>query len=306
MAKLTISILLLLLLLLPKPVPAASGGRSGGGSFQRSEPSRQSPPSRSSEPSRSRDSYSSPPYYQERGTYTSSPSYSEVDLVSTVIFIVVILVLGVGSFLFAKVSEMMPEEGDDLILPKDVRNDRVTVSKIQIALYATARSVQSEIRELSESADFDSKEGLRHFLRESLIILQRNADAWCYALGDSQVYDRNTAIEKFDALSTAERVKFSAETFSRVGNQKKVKNVFQNDAEVPEFIIVTLLIGTEHDKPLFNPIKTRDDVRNALTACLGITTTYLLTVELLWTPESDRDSLTKDDLLAKYTDLRPI
>lgn len=312
MAKLTISILLLLLLLLPKPVPAASGGRSGGGSFQRSEPSRQSPPSRSSEPSRSRDSYSSPPYYQERGTYTSSPSYSEENSLSVIIFLLIVLVLGGGALIFAKSSGMSMGDSigemdeDNLPLPRDVKNERVTVSKIQIALYATARSVQSEIRQLSESADFNSKEGLRHFLRESLIILQRNADAWCYALGDSQVYNRNTAIEKFDALSTAERVKFSAETFSRVGNQKTVKNVFQNDAEVPEFIIVTLLIGTEHDKPLFAPIKTRDDVRNALTACLGITTTYLLTVELLWTPESDRDSLTKDDLLAKYTDLRPI
>lgn len=168
MAKLTISILLLLLLLLPKPVPAASGGRSGGGSFQRSEPSRQSSPSRSSEPSRSRDSYSSPPYYQERGTYTSSPSYSEGNSFSVIIFLLIVLVLGGGALIFAKSSGMSMGDSigemdeDNLALPRDVKNERVTVSKIQIALYATARSVQSEIRQLSESADFNSKEGLRH------------------------------------------------------------------------------------------------------------------------------------------------
>jgi uncharacterized membrane protein len=195
------------------------------------------------------------------------------------------------------------QEGGNLPLAPDLRNDRVTISKIQIALYATARSIQGEIRQLSEMADLNTKEGLRHFLREALLILRRNADAWCYALGDSNFCHRSVASEKFDALSTAERMKFSTETFSRMANQRMIKREYENNAEVPEFIVVTVLIGTEHDKPLFPPIKTRQDVENAINACLAITATYLLTVEVLWTPDSDRDSLTKDDLLRQYTDL---
>jgi uncharacterized membrane protein len=308
MAKLTIGILLCVLSLLSVPADAASGGRSGGGSFERSEPA----PSRDynrSEPAPSRDYSREPSYYRDNySNYRQTDSYSGTGSDSEMpfgvslalgLFCIVFLLGGLAvNNTFAKT-----QEGGNLPLAPDLRNDRVTISKIQIALYATARSIQGEIRQLSEMADLNTKEGLRHFLREALLILRRNADAWCYALGDSKFYDRAVASEQFDALSTAERMKFSTETFSRMANQRMIKREYENNAEVPEFIIVTVLIGTEHDKPLFPPIKTRQDVENAINACLAITATYLLTVEVLWTPDSDRDSLTKDDLLRQYTDL---
>ncbi len=300
MAKTTIGILLLLLCLLPTSVMAQSGGRSGGGSFNRSKP--ENSPSDRSSPNPSRNNSTT---FREDNRFDSS---EPVNLGGTeaIIIVVLLIILGGISAANPRILQTLLLGGTtetNQVLPRDVSNDRVTVSKIQIALYATARSVQNEIRQLSEAADFNTKEGLRHFLRESLIILQRNRDAWCYALGKSEAFNRSAAIEKFDALSTEERMKFSVETFSRVANQRMIKKDYQNNEEVPEFIIVTVLIGTEHDKPLFEPIKTREDVEKALTACLAITATYLLTVELLWTPESDRDSLTKDDMIAKYNNL---
>jgi uncharacterized membrane protein len=307
MAKLTIGILLCVLSLLSVPADAASGGRSGGGSFERSEPA----PSRDynrSEPAPSRDYSREPSYYRDNySNYRQTDSYSGTGSDSEMPF-GVSLALGLFCIVFllgglAVNNTAKTQEEGNLPLAPDLRNDRVTISKIQIALYATARSIQGEIRQLSEMADLNKKEGLRHFLREALLILRRNADAWCYALGDSNFCHRSVASEKFDALSTAERMKFSTETFSRMANQRMIKREYENNAEVPEFIVVTVLIGTEHDKPLFPPIKTRQDVENAINACLAITATYLLTVEVLWTPDSDRDSLTKDDLLRQYTDL---
>ncbi len=298
MAKLAIGILLLGLWFLPMPVNASSGGRSGGGSFERTQPKDRAP----SSPSRPRENYNRS--YDDNYYYDSSSGSSDsssVGLLEGLIIITFLMIAGGIAAMNPRLLQSGTESSP--VLPTDVRNNRVTISKIQIALYATARSLQREIRQLSESANFNTKEGLRHFLREALIILQRNSDAWCYALGHSEVCDRDKAIEKFDILSTEERVKFSAETFSRMADQRVIRKDYVNEEEVPEFIIVTVLIGTEHDKPLFPPIKNRDDVGEAIRACLGITATYLLTVELLWTPESDRDSLTKDDLNAKYSDL---
>ncbi len=309
MAKLTIGILLCVLSLVSVPADAASGGRSGGGSFKGSEPApsrdynRSEPtPSRdySREPSYYRDNYSN---YRQTDSYSGTGSDSEPPPFGVSLGMGLFLIILFFGVLAKNNTFAQTQERGNLPLAPDLSNDRVTISKIQIALYATARSIQGEIRQLSEMADLNTKEGLRHFLREALLILRRNADAWCYALGDSNFYHRSVASEKFDALSTAERMKFSTETFSRMANQRMIKREYENNAEVPEFIIVTVLIGTEHDKPLFPPIKTRQDVENAINACLAITATYLLTVEVLWTPDSDRDSLTKDDLLRQYIDL---
>jgi uncharacterized membrane protein len=67
--------------------------------------------------------------------------------------------------------------------------------------------------------------------------------------------------------------------------------------------VVTLLIGTEDDRPLFGSIHSTEELQQALQRVAAITQDYLLVVELLWTPQKDTDVLSYDQLLTGYADM---
>jgi uncharacterized membrane protein len=67
--------------------------------------------------------------------------------------------------------------------------------------------------------------------------------------------------------------------------------------------VVTLLVGTAHDRPLFTEIRTVEALQTALQNLAAIPSEYLLVFELIWTPQDETDSLTYDELLTQYTDM---
>jgi uncharacterized membrane protein len=189
---------------------------------------------------------------------------------------------------------------------KELDNDVVTVTKLQIGLLANARDLQSDLTELSENADFDSPEGRVEFLQEVALALLRKPEYWSHALSSSEtVKSREQAGQVFEQLSIAERSKFSAETFSNVQGQVREREGISgdDDNDPAAYIVVTLLIGTEDDNPLFGLIHSTEELQQALQRVAAITTDYLLVVELLWTPQEDTDSLSYDQLLTGYADM---
>lgn len=189
---------------------------------------------------------------------------------------------------------------------KELENDVVTVTKLQVALLANARDLQSDLTELSDTADFDTPEGRVEFLQEAALALLRKPEYWSHVLSSSEtVKSREQAGQVFEQLSIAERSKFSAETFSNVQGQVREREGISggDDDEPAAYIVVTLLIGTEDDRPLFDPIHSTEELQQALQRVAAITTDYLLVVELLWTPQQDTDSLSYDQLLTGYVDM---
>jgi uncharacterized membrane protein len=53
-------------------------------------------------------------------------------------------------------------------------------------------------------------------------------------------------------------------------------------------------------------INTTDDLRQALRQLGSIPGEQLLAIEVLWTPQAEGDTLTSDDLLAEYPDLKVV
>jgi uncharacterized membrane protein len=70
-----------------------------------------------------------------------------------------------------------------------------------------------------------------------------------------------------------------------------------------EYIIVTILVGAEGNLQL-PKINSTDDLRQALRQIGGIGSDRLLAVEILWAPQAEGDTLTSDDLLAEYPNLK--
>jgi uncharacterized membrane protein len=188
----------------------------------------------------------------------------------------------------------------------ELDNDVVTVSKLQIALLANARDLQSYLTDLSYNADLETPEGRVEFLQEAALSLLRHPEYWSHAFSSSQtVKSREQAGQVFEQLSITERSKFIAETFSNVQGQVRERSPIAVDADndPAAYIVVTLLIGTEDDRPLFGSIHSTEELQQALQRVAAITQDYLLVVELLWTPQEATDSLSYDRLLTGYADM---
>jgi uncharacterized membrane protein len=73
--------------------------------------------------------------------------------------------------------------------------------------------------------------------------------------------------------------------------------------EVASHIVVTLLLGTADDRPLFKSINSASDLKAVLQRLGALSPVYLLVYELLWTPQDESDSLSSDELIVNYPEL---
>lgn len=78
------------------------------------------------------------------------------------------------------------------------------------------------------------------------------------------------------------------------------------DVDPGSYIIVTLIIGTEHDQPLFDTVQTGEGLKTALQNLGAVSTEDLLILELLWNPQDSKESLTYDEMLVAYPELGAI
>ena len=185
-------------------------------------------------------------------------------------------------------------------------NNIVTVSQLQVALLGTTKGLQSELSEVTLMADTQAPEGLLQLLQESALVLLRNSQNWTHVLASSHsVRSREEAEVLFKQLSVEKRSKFSAETLTNVNGKVNHKEVATPDFYdgSADYIVVTLLVGTADDKPLFGEIRSAEALRDALTRVASIQPDYLLVFELLWSPQRDTDTLSYDQLLTEYTDM---
>ncbi|NEQ20927.1 MAG: DUF1517 domain-containing protein [Microcoleus sp. SIO2G3] len=196
--------------------------------------------------------------------------------------------------------------GTTYFMENELDNDIVTVSKLQIALRSSARSLQSELSELTLKADTETIEGLSQLLEASAQALLNYSESWTHILGRSHtIPSREEAEIVFNKLSLEERSKFSAETLTNVGGEIRQQPVVEPDvAEGPAaYIVVTLLVGTADDRPLFAQINSAQAVQDVLKKLASMRMDYLMVFELLWTPQVETDTLTEVELATEYADL---
>lgn len=298
----------------------SSGGRGGGGSFRRPSNSRPSNSNRNT-----------PRRYDQPDSYRRDPSYRGPNVIvvpggggyygggyySGFSIFPMLLILGLfGLIALLVISHWLRSAGkysnasgfsDGVTRGNhELENDRVTVSKLQVALIAqTTKGLQSQLSELTLKVDTDTPEGLLELLQESALILLRNTENWSHVLATSKSVDIDEAEAAFNQLSLQERSKFNAETLTNIKGK-----VSQKDAVIPgleedpaAYIVVTLLVGTADDRPIFKDVRSIDTLKEALQRVASVPPDYLLTFELLWSPQVEEDSLTYDELLTEYTDM---
>lgn len=305
-----------------------SGGRSGGGSFK-SRPSRSQTSSprpstkskKSTSPSGSyqsptpkshnynRRDYDSPTYHRN---YTSYPRRSSSTGGSLIGFLLLLIFLVGFVLVVFYIFRLLLNQGNTnsssdrkIITERD--NDRVTVSLLQVVLASGAENLQQDLTELSITVDTSTDEGLLKLLRESVLLLLRNDQYWTHVLASSQSWDVSQAESEFARLSLQERSKFTNESLSNVDGQLKTRETRNEDSNgFADYLVVTLLLGTADDNPLFERINTQESLDSALSKLSTLRGDYLLKLELLWTPQTANQYLTDEELLLEYTEVIPL
>lgn len=297
---------------------ARSGGRIGGGSFRA--------------PSRG-------PTYSAPRSYTPGPGgygggygygYGGGGGFSPLFFIPflgggglsglfgILIFFAIANFLvstFRRVSA--GTDGESLGYDAYSDNPAVSVAKLQVGLLAEARTLQADLNRIAEAADTSSSEGLTQVLQETSLALLRHPEYWVYAGSESQQTRLSAAESQFNRLALAERSKFGEETLTNFNTRRQLKSAndsaltlaepggaLTNTSQAPsEYIVVTILVGTQ-GKFQFPAINNTDELRRALSQIGAIPSEQLLAVEILWTPQAEDDTLTTDDMLAEYPNLK--
>ena len=205
-------------------------------------------------------------------------------------------------------------------LGNSVPTTTVSVARLQVGLLAEARGLQGELDSLARKANTDTAVGRAQVLQESTLAMLRHPEYWVYAGAESTQTRLEAAEAKFNQFSLAERSKFTEETLSNYNNQLRQagsSNILPGlqgngalvgsdlTSEPGEFIVVTVIVGTQ-GKLQLPTVKNSEDLRQALRQIGGVSSEQLLAVEVLWTPQANGDTLTADDMLAGYPDLRSI
>lgn len=190
----------------------------------------------------------------------------------------------------------------------ELENDIVTVSKVQVALRVGSHRLNAQLSELGIQADTNTSEGLYDLMQRSVAAVLDRAQDWTHVLASSHTIDtREAAEDLFTQFSVQERSKFSAETLSNVDGQIKRQPIPLPEAnEKPAYLVVTFLVGTADDRPLFGEVKSAAALRSVLAEIQALRSPYLMVFELLWTPQDPMDVLTAEDLATEFGDLIPI
>ena len=190
----------------------------------------------------------------------------------------------------------------------ELSNDVLTVSRLQVALRSRAKRLQIKFSDIALRANTATPEGLFELLQETANVLLENSDFWSHVMAGSQTVDsREEAEARFNQFSLQERAKFNAETLTNVNGIVTQKPATpERRSEQSAYIVVTLLLGTANDEPLFKEIYSTSLLRDVLEDITLLPSGLLLAFELLWTPQDPIDSLTDADLTANYADLIPI
>ena len=282
-----------------------SGGRSSGGSFSRSRSSGSgSSSSGSSQRSRGSDSGGGTVIVPGGGGYYSGGRYYSSGASTGFVLVLVALILIGGAALFIWYLIKTSNPKSDRVIDNDI----VTVSKIQVGLLAEGRAIQAQLAEIVQTADTATPDGLSAELQEAVLALLRMPENWSHVRASSEtVKSRQEAEKKFKGLSIAERTKYTEETLSNVGGSLVQKAYeLDPDKDPASYIVVTLLVGTVDDQPLFGEVRTVEALTDVLKKLASLNSDYLLVFELLWTPEAEGDSLTYDEMLSEYPDLLQI
>jgi uncharacterized membrane protein len=275
------------------------GGRIGGGSFRAPSPTRTYTPSR--------------PYTSPGGGVYPGGGFGFPFLIPLFGFgggfgglFTLLIFFSLANFLVRSLRGS-GSSGEEM----SYSSPSITISKLQVGLLADARSLQAELNRLAQTADTGSSVGLAKVLQETTLAISRHPEYWVYGGSNSSKSRLEMAEAEFNRLALTERSKFSGETLSNVNNQIQQAPIDVSVADEQsaltqdpgEYIVVTLVVASQGSLQL-PKIDSSEDLRKALTTLGAVSSNSLLALEVLWAPQVEGETLSAEEVVAEYPELR--
>lgn len=227
----------------------------------------------------------------------------------------ILIFVAIANFLVQSFRRTGDDSGLSLGSGDNYANPPVSLTRLQVGLLAQARGLQTDLDKIAQTANTGSVEGLDLVLQETVLALLRHPEYWAYASSETQQTRLEAAEEKFNRLALAERSKLQAETLSNVNQQLRSAQKSLPGAEGSqqltttegpgEYIIVTLLVAAQGN--LKTPeINSSENLHQALNQLGAVSSEQLLALEVLWEPQAEGDTLTSEELVSEYPDLKLI
>jgi len=162
---------------------------------------------------------------------------------------------------------------------------------VSLTVPTRRNSILSALDRVSNIADTTTREGLQQAVRSvALELLRRPASITGAVTQD---------VRDFDRTAVRERAKVEEETLSNFGGRRS--GSASGDGKSTEVVVTFVLQGNDLNLPTITDISS---VQQALEQVASISD--LCQAEILWTPQDASESLTKQDVIADYPDLRAV
>lgn len=193
----------------------------------------------------------------------------------------------------------------------DVSADPTTaVAVFKVGLLASARGLQLDLDALARSADTSTTSGLSAVLEDTVTALLRHPDYWTHASASVRSAPLSKAEAEFNRAALEERLKLDEETLTNASGRRRESsraNAMNADmSKAPgEYIVVTLVVAADGSvvPRLPKRIDSVADVDRALRALAALPSNDLQAVEVIWAPQSLRDTLTEQEMLSDHPEL---
>lgn len=185
------------------------------------------------------------------------------------------------------------------------------VAVFKIGLLASARGLQMDLDTLARSADTSTTSGLSAVLEDTVTALLRHPDYWTHASVSVRSAPLSKAEAEFNRAALEERLKLDEETLINTsGRKRELSRASARDSDVSkapgEYIVVTAVVAADGTvvPRLPKEISSVADVDRALRAFASLPANDLQAIEIVWAPQSMRDTLSEREMLNDHPELR--
>jgi len=188
----------------------------------------------------------------------------------------------------------------------DDEDEDLSLVKLQIGVFGKVDDFQRQLDRVARLLDTDYDDALAEMVRETVLFINRNLEYCAYAASATfKTPDESEAELKFNEASLKERTKFKRETLSNFGGRLQADRLGSSsvpDVGLDKWLAITLLLVVDFDVDL-PKIRSQADLRKTLTTLASLAPEDVVAAELLWTPQEEGDTYSKDELLLEYPGL---
>ena len=183
---------------------------------------------------------------------------------------------------------------------KTVTPSKVSLIQVQLGLLASAKEIQTDLRQLAASANTSTNTGLQRVLQDSTLALLRKPELWVFSNVETGSVPYQSAESTFNRISITERSKLQAEITTNYSGHIETSsnpNITAGDSDpTNELIAVTIIVASKKDLKL-NQFIDNEKITETLRILGSISSNDLIALEVIWQPEGKGDSLSEEELL---------